>query len=148
MFNHNPGNLKSTRYYCATLDSLPAFRSVSQGTLSHAGSHQHVQCENVWPHCQRVNTQARWRLQGLLASVRGQQDHSKGTLLPAGCPQCERWPMWDLTSLEKMERTVHSVTYRIFPGFSMCVFAFTSARCVQMCVFDCVPFAYSLFTMS
>lgn len=101
----------------------------SQGTLFHAGNHQHIQWENIWPHCQRVNTQGRWRLQGFLASVKGRWDHSKGTLLPAGWPQWERWPVWDLTSLEKMERTVPSL-YHKFPA-SVCV----SALCfhIHMC---------------
>lgn len=108
----------------------------SQGTLFHAGNHQHIQWESIWPHCQCVNTQARWRLQGFLASVKGRWDHSKGTLLPAGWPQWKRWPVWDLTSLGKMERTVPSINHK-FPA-SACVFALCfhihMCTCADVCI--------------
>lgn len=68
-----------------------AFRSVPRGTLPQR-NHQHILCESVWPYCQHVNTKARWRLQGLLANVRGQQDHSKGDFIACGVAT-----MWEVT---------------------------------------------------
>lgn len=91
---------------------------------------------------------------GLLASVKGQWDHSKGTLLPAGWSQWERWPVWDLTSLEKMERTVHSVFYiqlipRIRSGDSalcLCIHKHTMSAAMHLCA-SAYHFSFCLSTM-